>query len=174
MAEAEVAVNSDVLYCTVHPTVETTLRCNKCGRPMCIKCSRRTPVGYRCKECVKGQQAVFYTAQGSDVVIQAVVTLVLGTIAGLIAGFVGGMMGFWAFYIMIPAGGAVGAFITDMALRATGRRRGRFTWLVIPACIALGALIASPMALFTQPIGLLIYGFTATSTALGTLRFRQR
>ena len=29
----------EILYCTVHPTVQTTLRCNRCGRPMCTKCA---------------------------------------------------------------------------------------------------------------------------------------
>ncbi len=67
MAEAETpAVDSGVLYCTVHPNVETALRCNRCGRPMCNRCAVRTPVGYRCRECVRGQQQVFYTAQTLD------------------------------------------------------------------------------------------------------------
>ena len=35
-------------YCANHPTVETTLRCNKCGKPICAKCAIRTPTGYRC------------------------------------------------------------------------------------------------------------------------------
>jgi len=33
----------------------------------------RTPVGYRCRECVRGQQQVFETAVWSDYVIAAVV-----------------------------------------------------------------------------------------------------
>src|SRR5688572_1451926 len=39
-------------FCAIHTSVETTLRCNKCGRYMCVKCAVRTPVGYRCKQCV--------------------------------------------------------------------------------------------------------------------------
>ena len=35
-------------YCANHPGVETSLRCNKCGKPICAKCAVRTPTGYRC------------------------------------------------------------------------------------------------------------------------------
>src|SRR5436190_16953198 len=94
-AEGEFVAKSDVLYCTVHPTVETSLRCNKCGRPMCVKCSVRTPVGYRCRECVKGQQAVFYNANALDPVIQAAVSVILSGIAAVIIGFISGIAGFF-------------------------------------------------------------------------------
>ena len=50
------------VYCANHPGVETSLRCNKCGKPICAKCAIRTPTGYRCKECVRGQQRIFETA----------------------------------------------------------------------------------------------------------------
>ncbi len=47
--------SSTPTYCANHPGVETSLRCNKCGKPICAKCAVRTPTGYRCKECVRGQ-----------------------------------------------------------------------------------------------------------------------
>jgi hypothetical protein len=46
-------------YCYYHPNVETELRCNKCGKYICPKDAVRTPVGYRCKSCVKEQQDIF-------------------------------------------------------------------------------------------------------------------
>ena len=51
---------SEPMYCVNHPDVETYLRCNKCGRPICPKCAVRTPVGYRCRDCVQAHQQVFY------------------------------------------------------------------------------------------------------------------
>ena len=47
------------MYCANHPTVETTLRCNRCEKPICAKCAVLTPTGYRCKECIKEQQKIF-------------------------------------------------------------------------------------------------------------------
>ena len=57
----------DTLYCANHPDRETLLRCNRCGKPICTQCAIKTPVGYRCKECVRGQQKVFETATRMDV-----------------------------------------------------------------------------------------------------------
>src|SRR5512137_1524932 len=77
-------------FCINHPQVATSLRCNRCGNPICVKCAVRTPVGYRCKTCVKSQQAVFYTATSMDYVVAAVITLPLAAIGQ----FLGPMLGF--------------------------------------------------------------------------------
>ena len=42
---------NNTLTCTFHPNVETQLRCNRCNKPICIKCAKHTPTGYRCPEC---------------------------------------------------------------------------------------------------------------------------
>ena len=47
---------NEKMYCYNHPQRETVLRCNRCERPMCTSCAVLTPTGYRCKECVRGQQ----------------------------------------------------------------------------------------------------------------------
>ena len=59
------------VFCVNHPKTETLLRCNKCGKPVCIKCVVRTPVGYRCKECLNIQHAGYYTATPMDYVMVA-------------------------------------------------------------------------------------------------------
>ena len=48
--------------CANHPNRETMLRCNKCEKPICLQCAVLTEVGYRCKECVRGQQALYFNA----------------------------------------------------------------------------------------------------------------
>ena len=55
-----------LLYCANHPKVQTSLRCNSCEKPICPKCAVLTPTGYRCRECVRGRQKVFETAQWWD------------------------------------------------------------------------------------------------------------
>ncbi len=163
-----------VLYCTVHPTVETTLRCNKCGRPMCLKCAVRTPVGYRCKECVRGQQQVFFNANAADPFVQGAIGLLLGGVAAALAalitrslgmglGFIGWLIAFWA-------GSAVGAGIADVAHRAVRRRRSRYGWLVLAGSIAASGLLVSIILLslsLTQAIFLVM----AVSGAVGRLRW---
>src|SRR3954469_25725992 len=76
-AVVDPVVSDGRTFCAVHTTVETSLRCNKCGRYMCVKCAVRTPVGYRCRECVHQQQDTFYSAAQRDYVIAAVVSFLI-------------------------------------------------------------------------------------------------
>ncbi len=120
-------------YCHYHPTTPTSLRCNKCGKYICIKDARRTPVGYRCKECVRGQQDVFFTATSLDYVITAVIALPMAFIAAQIVPRLG--------FITIFAGPIVGIAIAEVVRLATGKRRGRYTWLVALACLIVATLL---------------------------------
>jgi len=126
-------------YCHYHPSVETELRCNKCGKYICPKDARRTPVGYRCKGCVKEQQDVYFTATPVDYVVAAVVSFVLSFIAALIVP----ALGFFAIFAAPIAGG-----IISEGVRLTNRkRRGRYIWAVVIACMILTAAIR----VFTLP-----------------------
>ena len=67
------------MHCANHPDRETMLRCNKCDKPICYECAVLTPVGYRCKECVREQQNVYYNAETTRILlIGGVVALLLG------------------------------------------------------------------------------------------------
>src|SRR3972149_4976134 len=59
------------LTCANHPTRETSLRCKRCNKPICASCAVLTPVGYRCRECVREQQAIFDTAGGGGLAVGA-------------------------------------------------------------------------------------------------------
>ena len=107
-----------VLYCTIHPDRETTLRCNKCGRPMCVKCAVSTPVGYRCRECVRGIQAGYYKATNNDYIVIFAACAGLTLVAGAIASAINlGIL--FTLILAIPIGGGIG----ELALRITSRRR---------------------------------------------------
>lgn len=108
------------------------LRCNRCGNPICVKCAVRTPVGYRCKNCVRNQQQTFYTAGVADYVIAALITLPLAALAQ----FVGSLLSWFVVFVAPLAGG----LIAEAVRRATGRRRGQYTWLVVAVCCVIGAL----------------------------------
>jgi hypothetical protein len=124
---------NEPLYCVNHPKVETRLRCNKCGKPICSKCAVRTPVGYRCRECVNIQQRAFYSDfRASDYLIAAAVSLPLSLAAGWLLPRLG--------WFTILLGPIVGGGIAEAARWAIKRRRGRYTWLVVCGSIVVGAL----------------------------------
>ena len=138
---------SETLYCANHPERETTLRCNKCNKPICTKCAVRTPVGYRCRECVRGQQAIFQTAAWYDYVIGAVVALIL---SGILTPL-GGRLGWFAIFLG-PLGGAVVAEVVRFAVR---KRRGRYFAELVGGAMIIGAL---PFVLLPLVAGLLLGG----------------
>jgi hypothetical protein len=154
--------NDEVIYCSFHPDVETRLRCSKCGTPICPRCAVQTPVGFRCPDCVRVQQAVFYTATPLDYAIAAVVGLVASTVAGFIMGQVG-------IFLSLILGGVAGGAIAEVIRWIIRRRRGRWMWLVVSLCIALGGFLS----LFLSPanlITLVIYVTLAVGTAYARLK----
>lgn len=120
--------------CVNHPETETYLKCNKCGRPVCMKCVQRTPVGYRCKECLGEQRAGYYTATPLDYGIAVIIAFILGGIGGLVISWIG----FWL--IAIFAGPFAGAIISEAIRRIIAKRRGRYLALVAAGAVVLGAL----------------------------------
>ena len=135
-------------FCFYHPSVATELRCNKCGRYICPKDAVRTPVGYRCKGCVKEQQDIFFTATPLDYGIAAAVSLALS----LVAAFILPAIGFFAIFAAPVAGG----IIAEAVFRATGKRRGRYIWIVVIACMIITACIR--LALMPEVMYALSFG----------------
>ena len=126
----------EVLYCTVHPDRETTLRCNKCGRPMCPECAVQTPVGYRCRECVRGIQDNYYKATSNDYSMIAAVCAGLSAVAGAVMS----ALSFGLLFTLI-LGLPIGGGIAEAALRLTSRRRGRQSARVAAASAVGGGLV---------------------------------
>ncbi|HSD84698.1 MAG TPA: hypothetical protein VLG46_12600 [Anaerolineae bacterium] len=120
-------------YCYYHPSVETELRCNKCGKYICPRDAVRTPVGYRCKGCVKEQQDTFFTATPVDYAVAAVVSFVLSFIAALIIPAIG--------FFAIFGAPIAGAIISEGVRLANRKRRGRYIWAVAVACMIITAAI---------------------------------
>ncbi len=120
-------------FCYYHPNTPTSLRCNKCGKYICIKDARRTPVGYRCKDCVREQQDIYFNAIPIDYVIVGAITLPLSYIAALIVPRL--------FWLAIFVGPIVGGIIAEAIRVATKKRRGRYTWIVALACLVMASLI---------------------------------
>jgi hypothetical protein len=128
----EAPAQTETLYCANHPQTETALRCNRCNKPICARCVVRTPVGYRCRECVRGQQQVFETALWYDYVIAVVIALPLAVLGAMFLG----RLGFFVIFLG-PMAGGITAEIIRAAVR---RRRGRRLPLAATLAFVLGCL----------------------------------
>jgi len=139
---------TNTLYCYVHPSRETSLRCNNCNRPICASCAIRTPTGYRCKECVRGQQQTFNTAEWYDYIIGFVAAAFLSGIASFLVTLIGNI-GFFGWFL-IAAGSPTAAALIAEALRAALRkRRSRNLFITVAAGVVLGAVPTLLFQLFT-------------------------
>ncbi len=134
-------MNDPQIFCTYHPNRPTSLRCNRCGQPICSQCAVRTPVGYRCKTCVRQQQKVFETAYWYDFIIAFVVAGVVCGAGSLLTSVIG-------FFILFVA-----AFVGSIAARAVQfavrHRRSRYLWLTAAAGGVAGCLpVMIPTVIF--------------------------
>ncbi len=135
------------LYCANHPHRETLLRCNKCNKPICTECAVQTPVGYRCKECVRAQQDKFYTATTVNQVRGSMGAVISGFLLGIAALLLGRFMGFGFFGILIAifVGPALGGSLAELIWQISGRKRARMFNLI---ATAITVIIATPIAVF--------------------------
>lgn len=137
-----------VLVCENHPDRETSLRCNRCEKPICSQCAVRTPVGYRCQECVRSQQSVFDTTRSLDYPIAFIVAMV-GTGIGV---YLVGILGIWGLFLAPVVGGG----LAEVIRRVIKNRRSRR----LPVIAAIGGAVGVVPHLFPIALALL-------STVLG-------
>jgi hypothetical protein len=121
-----------------------------------------------CKECVRERQKVFDTAVWYDYLIGFGVTFVLSLFASALTGFAATFLGFYMIFIAAGIGGATGAFIANIALRAVQKRRSKPLFISCAVGVVLGAVPAVLFLLFTGQmfalVGIGIYLVVATPT----------
>jgi hypothetical protein len=149
-----------VHYCTVHTTEEATLRCNKCERWMCVKCAVQTPVGYRCRECIRGLENKFFTATGNDYLVIGAVGAGLGLLMTGILVYAG-----LGLFLALLAGVPAGGLISEAQRRVAGKRRGRYSAQAAAGSVVAGAALPLLFSLLTGGLlaALLFVGLAATT-----------
>lgn len=125
--------NSHDLFCANHPDVPTSLRCNRCEKPICIKCAVLTPTGYRCRECVRGQQKIYETAQWLDYPLACGLALVIA--------FLGSFLARAMFFLIIFVAPIVGTVIAEVVRVVVHRRRSKRLFQAVAISAALGSLL---------------------------------
>src|SRR5574341_296181 len=138
-----------VLYCYVHPDRETSLRCNRCERPICAQCAVRTPTGYRCRECVRSQQKIFNTAEWYDYIVGFGITAALSLLASILLTVISGFIGFFMIIISFAVAGAAGVFIANITQAVLRKHRSKELFWLVAAGVVVGAIPVILFLLFT-------------------------
>jgi hypothetical protein len=147
---------TELTFCYVHPTRETSLRCKNCERYICTSCAVGTPTGYMCKECINQRKKKFDTAVWYDYLIGFGITFILSLIASVLVGIVASFIGFFIFFLAVAIGGAAGVFISNITLRAINKRRSRTLFYACATGVVLGAI---PIAIWMFFFGNWFAGF---------------
>jgi hypothetical protein len=161
--------------CYIHPNREATLRCNQCDRPICVECAVKVPTGYRCKECVRGQQKKFDTALWYDYPLGIAIAGVLSFIGSLLLRRLNmGFLGFFMIIILIFGSPAVGKIIAEAVRLVIRKRRSKRLFQGIAVAVAVGSVLphlGTLLALLSGNFGVLfsllwpgVYIFLVTST----------
>jgi membrane associated rhomboid family serine protease len=143
--------------CYRHPNRETSVKCSRCGRPICPDCMHPSPVGMRCPECAgeRTRARVLPTARrGTPYGTYALIALnVIVFIAELGGG--GGAGSLEGGGNLISDGGLLGPAVADEG-----------EWYRI---VTSGFLHAGPLHLFLNMFVLYILG-TLLEEGIGTVR----
>jgi hypothetical protein len=145
---------TETLYCANHPHTETTLRCNRCNKPICPKCARSTPTGYRCKECVRGQQKTFDTTQWYDYLTSFIIASILAFIGSQLAA----RIGFFTIFLAPIAGMVIAEAVRFIVRRRRSPRLYKLT--------AIATFIGCLPAILFYLISIIQFGFGGLLSAV--------
>lgn len=156
-----------VIYCDrANCPGSTGLRCYRTDVPICLKCAKRTPVGYLSQDAAKEQADKYFNISTTDYAIGGIVAFMMALGIGF---FVTNIFGFFIFAIF--GGVLAGGVISETVQRVTSFKRGRYTGRVV----GVGIVLASGILLLVgNPLSAGIYGFMATTTAVSRFEISLR
>ncbi len=130
----ELFVTQGETRCSYHPGVATRLRCSRCGKPICPRCSVRTPVGLRGPDCAGVRGLPTYATGGSVLARATAAGLGVAVLVGLLWGYAPD----WGFYLAL----ALGFCVAEAMAWASNAKRGRDLQFTALTVVAIGVVLS--------------------------------
>lgn len=134
-SELEVPGEDGLYYCWRHRKVTTRLRCGRCEKPICPKCTRMGPTGARCVECASNRTQHIYKVHAGHLIL----TFLAAAIFSIIAVPIIQRAGFYLLFFAPVIGTVLGKGIVFVT---RGKRGPVLAWAATAGAI-LGALIGA-------------------------------
>jgi len=145
------------VHCANHPGVETSLRCNRCEKPICVRCAVRTPTGYRCRECVRSQQKIFITAEWPDYILGFVTAAFLSFLTSMLVGLISTVAGIFGWFLIAAAAPTAGMVIAEAVRFVTRKHRARSLFITVAVGMVLGILPAVFLNMLALNVWVLVF-----------------
>ena len=124
-----------VWFCARHQNTTTRLRCGRCEKPICPKCTVMGPVGARCRDCLSNRDSHMYQVGATQFIMAFGAAAILGALGAILINLLGTLALFALFYAP-----ALGAILGKLVTRITKGKRGPRLAAATGAGIAVGAL----------------------------------
>ena len=181
------------MQCETHPSVETHLTCQKCGKTICFQCMVQTPVGYRCEACARVRPNPLLMLSNDERIKVYGAAIGLAVAGGVIWGLIADTL--FGFLFIIAALG-IGYLIAEGMVKANNGRNiptlkpivavsaaaayfvgnvlGLYWWDEVPLSSALAHFYANDFNPFTRGYHIQIWGVLSglLSVAMAVTRIR--
>jgi hypothetical protein len=124
-----------VYFCARHKNVKTRLRCGRCEKPICPKCTKIGPTGARCAGCLSNRGSHMYQVKPLQFLLAFGTAFGCSLLAALLASF-GGFFFFLLLYAPVA-----GTLIGKAIIRVVQGKRGVPLALVASVGVLVGALV---------------------------------
>lgn len=135
-AALQVPGEDGVCFCARHKTTQTRLRCGRCEKPICPKCTVYGPTGTRCGDCASNRGSHIYQVSAKNYAIAFGAALGLGAVGGLGSS----LLGSWAIWLLLYAP-AIVPVLGRLVTRITGGKRGPKLATAVSLGLFCGAMI---------------------------------
>ena len=137
-AALQVPGEDGVYYCARHKTTQTRLRCGRCEKPICPKCTLMGPTGARCRDCLSNRSAHIYQVSPGHYALSFGAGVVLGAIGAALSS----ALGSFAFWILLYAP-AIGPLLGRLVTQITRGKRGPKLAFAVSLGLTVGVLAAA-------------------------------
>lgn len=139
-AAYEVPDEPGVYWCPRHKGVKTRLRCGRCEKPICPKCTVMGWTGARCKDCASNRSQHIYQVSPTQYSLAFAVAAGLGAVGAFLVMHLGLLVVFFAALVG-------GTLLGKVVHLATGGKRGVTLAIVTSIGALAGGAIAGAMVL---------------------------